>query len=308
VDFLPLGRAESMSSFEAQGYRNEENQMVEARRITPNYFSAMEIPRVRGRDFSDEDGPDSPQVVIVNGALAKQYFGKSDAVGRHVRMSPNGPWATVVGVVGDVRNADPETAVLPQLYTCLWQADTNSAPSNGVYLAVRSVLPKDAVVMSIRSAVRSLDRDLAIADVHTMSELATGATARRRFQTVLLSAFSAIAMSMAVVGVYGLLAFSVRQRTGEIGIRMALGATRMGVVRLVLGEGLALLAGGLTIGLVAALGSTRLLSKFLYEVPPIDPLTYAIVPLLLLIGTLAAILIPSLRAAGIEPMSALRHE
>jgi hypothetical protein len=110
---------------------------------TPSYFSAMEIPRVRGRGFTDEDGPHLPQVVIVNNALAKKYFGKSDAVGQHVRMSPSGPSATIVGVVGDVRNADPETAVLPQLYTCLWQTDTISAPSNGVYLALRSVLPKN---------------------------------------------------------------------------------------------------------------------------------------------------------------------
>jgi putative ABC transport system permease protein len=268
----------------------------------------MEIPQIQGRDFNDEDVPGHPEEVIVNDSLAKTYFANSPAVGQHVRLSPQGPWITIVGVVGDVRNSGPETAIAPQVYTCLWQSDSISAPANGAYLVVRSVLPKDAVVMSIRLAVKSLDRDLAIADMHTMSELATEVTARRRFQTMLLSVFSVIAMLMAVVGIYGLLAFSVRQRTGEIGIRMALGATRTGVVRLVLGEGLALLAAGLAIGLVAALSLTRLLSRFLYDVPPIDPLTYAIVPFLLLIGTLAASLIPSLRAASIEPMSALRHE
>ena len=134
---------------------------------------------------------------------------------------------TVVGVIGNVRNAGPEAAVEPQLYTCLWQSDRNGAPTNGVYLAVRSALPEDIVVMDIRSAMKSLDNNLAMADVHTMNELATEATARRRFQTLLLSVFSAVAMMMVFVGVYRLLAFAVQQRTGEIGIRMALGSTRM---------------------------------------------------------------------------------
>lgn len=149
---------------------------------------------------------------------------------------------------------------------------------------------------------------LALGSKATLVDLETEATARRRFQTTLLTVFSAIAMLLAVIGVYGLLAFSVRRRTGEIGIRMALGSTRSGVVKLVLREGLALLWAGLGIGLAASLGISRLLSGFLYGVPAIDPLTYALVPFLLLVGTLAACLVPSFRAAGIDPMNALRHE
>ncbi len=141
-----------------------------------------------------------------------------------------------------------------------------------------------------------------------MSDLESEAAARRRFQATLLAVFSFVAMLLAVIGVYGLMAFSVRQRTGEIGLRMALGATRAGVVKLVLREGLTLLAAGLCIGMVTAALLSRLVAGFLYEVPAIDPLTYTLVPLLLLVATIAACVVPSARAAGIDPMSALRHE
>jgi ABC-type antimicrobial peptide transport system permease subunit len=156
--------------------------------------------------------------------------------------------------------------------------------------------------------IERADPDLAVVEVHTMRGLESEVTSRRRFQTVLLTAFSAIAMVLAVIGVYGLLAFSVRQRTGEIGIRMALGSTRKGVLGLVLREGLMLFGAGLGIGIAASVGLTRLVSGFLYGVPAIDPVTYAMVPCLLLVGTVAACLVPGLRAAGIDPMSALRCE
>ena len=140
----------------------------------------------------------------------------------------------------------------------------------------------------IRATVRSLDPDLAVSDIQTMSDSVTAATASRRFQTILLTLFSTIAMFLAVVGVYGLLAYSVKQRTGEIGLRMALGSSKRGVIRLVLREGLGLLGIGLVIGLAAAFAFTRLLARFLYDVPALDPLTFVMVPLLLLIATLAA--------------------
>ncbi len=254
VDLLPLSHSESMNDFEAEGYANEKHQLIETRRVTPQYFSAMGIPLIQGRGFNDEDGPGAPETVIVNESLAKRYFVGSHAVGQHIRLSPQDPWITIVGVIGDVRNIGPETPVALQLYTCLWQTDTINVPATEAYLAVRSVLPEDNVVRSIRSVVTSLDHDLAIADIHTMSELASEATARRRFQTMLLSVFSGIAMLMAVVGIYGLLSFSVQQRTSEIGIRMAVGSTRTRVAWLVLGEGLSLLAAGLAIGLVVDLG------------------------------------------------------
>ena len=289
VNLVPLGRADSMGSFVAQGHPDiYKDQLVEVRSVTPEYFSAMGIAQLLGRDFTDEDGPGEPQVVIVNEALAKKYFGSTDVVGQHIGSSAKGPWSTIMGVVGDVRNGGPEADVIPQVYECLWQSDSERWPSTGSYLAVRSVLPEDVVVMDMRAVMKRLDPNLAIADIRTMKEMESMATARRRFQTVLLSVFSGIAMLVALVGVYGLLAFMVRQRAGEIGIRMALGATRMRVARLVLREGMVLLGAGLAIGLGVALATARLLKSFLFGVPAIDPVTYALVPLLLLVGTVAA--------------------
>jgi putative ABC transport system permease protein len=308
VDSLPLSHSEYLAPIEAQGYPNGKNQLVERRRVSPDYFSAMQIPLIEGQGFTDWDAPGHPVAVVVNEALARKYIGAVDAVGHHIRISPQDPWMTITGVMADVRNMSPETAAAPQMYNSFWQSDTDDAPVNGAYIAVRSLLPEDAMVKEIRAVIRSRDPNLAIADVHTMSDLESEATARRRFQTTLLTVFAVIATVLALIGVYGLLAFSVRQRTGEIGIRMALGSTRTGVINLVLREGLAMLGAGLVIGLAASLGISRLVSGFLFGVPAIDPLTYALVPFVLLVGTLAACLVPSVRAVGIDPIDALRHE
>jgi predicted permease len=308
VDRLPLSDTESLSMFEAQGYPNEKNQLVESRRVTPEYFSAMGIPVLRGRGFTKEDSAGHPVAVIVNHALALKYFGTIDAVGRHLRGSSDEPWRTVVGVIGDVRNMNIEDSAAPQEYTCLWQTDTDLSPMNGAFIAVNASLPADILVKEIRAAIHSADPNLASSDVHTMGDLETEATARRRFQTVLLAIFAGIAMLLAMIGIYGLFAFSVRQRTGEIGIRMALGSSRRGVVALILREAMSLAITGLGIGILAALAMDRLLSKFLYNVSTDDPATFLLVPLILLVGTVLACLVPSLRAAAIEPMEALRHE
>jgi ABC-type antimicrobial peptide transport system permease subunit len=201
-----------------------------------------------------------------------------------------------------------EDSAAPQEYTCLWQTDTDLSPMKGAFIAVNASLPADILMKQIRAAIHSADPNLAFSDVHTMGDLKTEATARRRFQTVLLSIFAGIALLLAMIGIYGLFAFSVRQRTGEIGIRMALGSSRRGAVALILREALLLAMSGLGIGILAALAMDRLLSKFLYNVSTDDPATFLLVPLILLVGTVLACLIPSLRAAAIEPMEALRHE
>jgi predicted permease len=308
VDVIPLSHWEVNTPFEAAGYPNERGQTVELRRVTPEYFSAMQIPLVQGRGFTDDDRPGRPRAVVVNEALARKYFGTVDAVGHQIRQSAQDEWVTVTGVVGDVRTMSREAAAAPQMYLSFWQGDLDTAPVSGADFVVRSVLPADAVIRQMRAVMRNLDPNLALADVRTMNDLESVAAARRRFQATLLAVFSAVAMVLAVIGVYGLIAFSVRQRTGEIGLRMALGATRSGVVKLVLREGLTLLAAGLGIGLAAAAGLSRLLTGFLYQVSAIDPMTYMLVPLLLFVATIAACLVPSARAAGIDPMSALRHE
>jgi predicted permease len=308
VDHLPLSNSESLSTFETQGYPNEKNQLVESRRVTPEYFSAMGISIVRGRGFTDQDTPGHPMDVIINQALARRYFGTVDAVGRHLRTSSEEPWRTIVGVIGDLRNMSVEESAAPQMYTCLWQGDTDGSPMNGAFIAANSSLPSDILVKEIRAVIRSVDPNLAFSDVHTMGDVETEAMARRRFQTALLTVFSGIAMLLAMAGVYGLFAFSVRKRTGEIGIRMALGSTRGDVLGLILREGLALGLAGLGIGLLAAVAIERLLVRFLFQVSVTDPMTFALAGLLLLGATLLACLVPSLRAAAVDPMEALRHE
>jgi ABC-type antimicrobial peptide transport system permease subunit len=204
-------------------------------------------------------------------------------------------------VIGDIRNTSIEGP--------LWQKDSDEDPTvMSAYLAVRSSLPEDSIVPQIRAAVRNLDPHLAIAEVSMMHDRIPQAVARRRFQTTLLTLFSGIAALLAVVGIYGLLAYTVKQRTAEIGIRMALGSSRVRVARLILLEGLSLIGVGLLFGLAAALFCTQLLVAFLYGVPRIDPLTFFLVPTLLIVAALAACLIPSWKASRIEPMTALRHE
>lgn len=306
VNSLPLTDSEAFSTLWVDGYPNHDHQVVEARDITSGYLTAMQTPLLKGRNFTaDEDSPAKHSLVIVNQTFVNKFFPGKDPIGQRLRASPDVPWSTVIGVVQDIRNQSLETAAVPQIYIPFI---SSFPPPNGTDIAVRSSLPKAAVVSSIRAALRSIDPGLAISDVHVMGDFATRATAPRRFQTTLLTLFSAIALFLAVVGVYGLLAYSVRQRTGEIGLRMALGSTRIGIARLVLREGMSLLIAGLSIGMVAALLFARLLRGFLYEIPTLDPLTFALVPVLLIAAVLAACLIPSARAATTDPMIALRHE
>jgi predicted permease len=310
VNELPLSDEESLAVLFVDGYPNTERQLVEERGITQGYLSAMQTPLLQGRDFSDEDVSGHRLVAVVNEAFAKKYFANEDAIGRRIRAGhdESDPWVTVVGVAKDVRYMSLEAAAIPQVYRLFWQVEWNESNIVGAYVAVRSTLPQDAVVAEIGSAVKGIDPSLAVADVHAMSDLVSLATARRRFQTTLLTVFSGTAMLLAMVGVYGLLAYSVRQRTGEIGIRVALGSSKSGVVRLILREGLTLLGVGLVIGMAAALICTRLLTGFLYGVPAVDRATFAVVPILLLVATIAACLIPSFRAAAVDPINALRHE
>jgi predicted permease len=308
INNLPLSHWYTRTTLEAEGYPNEKGQMVELRLVTPGYFSSMRIPLLRGRGFTDNDGPGHPLALVVNEALARRYFGTVDAVGRRLRRGSDEKWIAITGVIGDVRNVNRETAAVPEMYLSFWQGDSDYSPAPGADFTVRSVLPAGVVVSAMRRTMRNIDSNLALADVGTMNDLESRVTASRRFQTTLLTVFSLVAMLLALIGVYGLIAFSVRQRTGEIGVRVALGATRWGVVGLVLREALVLLASGLAIGLACAFGLTRLLERFLYQVSSIDPVTYTLVPLLLLTATVTACIVPSVRAAAIDPVVALRHE
>jgi predicted permease len=302
---LPLSGTESISQFWVDGYTNQKDQLVNDRNITPGYFSAMDIPVVEGRSFSENDAPGHPMVVIVNQAFAQKYFGGRDPIGMVVRGSgPKDPLRTVIGVVGNVRHTNLEMPARAELYEPLWQTNIGGS----AYLVMRSTLPSGSIGTTVRGALRTIDPNLAAGDIQTMGELVSQITSRRRFQTTLVTAFAALAMVLGMVGIFGLLAYSVKQRTAEIGLRIALGASRGRVVLMILRQGALLSGAGLLVGLVGAVGLTRVLASLLFGVSAVDPLTFVLVPILLLFATVVACLIPASKAAKVDPMCTLRYE
>jgi predicted permease len=302
VDEVPLSNSENVTEFWVEGYANRQGQLVEMRNVTPGYFAAMSTPLFEGRFFTEDDMSGRPSVAVVNQTFAKNYLSGRNPIGQRLRArQPDASWKTIVGVVGDMRNLSLEEAAAPQVFEPFWQTDS-------AYIAARSSLPAKELASTVRSTLRMIDPNLAIADIHTMGDLASQATAQRRFQTTLLTAFAVMAMLLGMVGIYGLLAYSVKRRTSEIGVRIALGASRGHVLGMILWQGLKLSFLGLLIGLLGALALTRVLTSWLYGVSALDPLTFAAVLALLLFITVTACLVPARRAASVDPMRCLRYE
>jgi len=262
----------------------------------------MNTPFIAGRDFTDEEASSAARPAIVNQKFVKTYYVNRNPVGGRVTGDNKHPdWHTIVGVVADVRHTGLEEDPQPQLYF-------PSYDFGEAFIAVRSSIPPATVANEIRRTLKSTDSNLAITDVHTMGDLVSTASARRRFQVSLLTAFAAIALLLALVGLYGLMAYSVSRRTREVGIRMALGAQRSDVLLLVLKKAALLLGLGVVSGLIASWFATRILKTFLFGVGEHDPMTIFSVCTLLAICGLIAALMPARRAASVDPMQALRSE
>jgi putative ABC transport system permease protein len=302
VSKLPLSNTEALTMFWVDGYANEKNQIAEWRFATPDYFFAMKIPLVGGRFFTSDDRPGHSPVAIVNQAFASKYFANRNPIGGQIGYSER-TRRTVVGVVGDVRHSSLEAAPQPQVYLPFAEGD-----GWGAFIVAGSALPSQAVISSIRATLKSIDPNLAVGDIHTMGELVSEASARRRFQTSLFTVFAAIALLLALVGLYGLMAYSVSRRTREVGIRMALGAQRADVVLLILKKAAFLIGLGLISGLGCAWIATRALKAFLFGVSEHDPATVLLVCGMLVVCGMLAALVPARRAAAIDPMKALRTE
>jgi predicted permease len=301
VNNLPLSNSEDLRMFAVDGYPNQKSQLAEARWVTPNYFSAMRIPLIAGRLFTVDEKPGA-HTIIINQSFARKYFaGRNPIGGRVSRQDDHTRWNTVVGVIGDVRHTSLEEPAEPQIY----------APDmefGGGYIAVRSTLPPKALAAEIRSTLHAIDPNLATGDIQTMGDLESVASAQRRFQTSLLTVFAAIALFLALVGLYGLMAYSVSLRTREVGIRIALGAQRGDVMLLVFRKAALLLGTGLISGLAASWVATHAVRAFLFGVSEHDPVTMVSICLLLAVCGFAAALIPARSAASIDPMEALRAE
>ncbi|HEX6731759.1 MAG TPA: ABC transporter permease, partial [Pyrinomonadaceae bacterium] len=275
-----------------------------------DYFKTMKIRLVEGRTFEPQDeNPNAMPVVIVNQALAKRFW-QGSPIGRRVNPGFADPkvWCTIVGVVEDTKNAGMDKPAGPELYFQVRQVATRGFLGSNVNFVVRATNDLAPMESSIRNAVRELDSSLPVYNLRSMEELVSRSMVQPRFLALLLAVFSGIALFLAAIGIYGVMAYSVAQRTQEIGVRMALGARPLHVLRLVLGQSLVMLLIGTVIGLVGAFLLTRLMRTLLFEITATDPLTYVSVIGLLAVVALLACYIPARRAAKVDPLIALRYE
>ena len=270
---------------------------------TPRYFQTMEVPLLQGRDFIEQDGGDGPLNLIVSESFARRFWPNENPIGKRFRSGAFDLFGTVVGVVGNVRNAGLENEGGPAFYFSYGRI---GMPSLAV--VVRTVAPPETMTAALRAPIASIDRDLPVYNVRTLDQLVYNAAGQPRFQTTLLSSFSAVALLLATIGVYGVMAYAVAQRTHEIGVRVALGARTRDVLGLVVRQGMTLSLIGVAIGLTLAFGLTRFLRGLLYQVSATDALTFALIPLLLVGVTLLACYVPARRATKVDPLLALRRE
>jgi predicted permease len=274
--------------------------------VSPNYFHVAGIPLLRGRTFNPQDAMSTPRVAIISEALARIYFPGQDPLGQQLTFGfplDKDLNREIVGVVGDVRDTALNQAPGPMMYVPFAQT-----PIWGVVLVTKTPSTADAVSRAIRQKVHEVDRDLPVTDIEWMSEAVDASLGQTRLRTWLLGLFGAMALALAAAGIFGVISYSVSRRTHEFGIRMALGASRHEILRLVLREALRLALAGVAAGIVMALGLTRLISSLLFGVRPRDPVTLIVLPLLLTGIALLAAYLPARRATRVDPMVALRHE
>jgi putative ABC transport system permease protein len=278
--------------------------MAEYRPASQGYFEAIGIPLLRGRSFSQADAADSPWVTVINEAMARAYWTGQDPIGGHLQFGSE-KWRTVVGVVGDVRHDGLDRETKPEMYVPIEQSpNTESSPT----IVIRTALDTAAASAELRDAVAAIDRTIPVDRIQSVEQLISGSVAQPRFRTVILAAFSMLALVMASIGLYGVMNYLVIQRTREFAIRVSMGATRADVLRLVLGRALALIGVGTCVGLAGSMGLVRLIAGLLFATAPLDPLTFAAAPALLAGVALAASYLPASRATRIDPMVALRYE
>jgi predicted permease len=285
-----------------------EMNMAVVYRVEPGYLPALSITLKRGRFFSDQDDERSQPVVVIDEVLAHKYFGDADPIGKRIYQDGQDP-QQIVGVVGHVKqwsiDADDAESLQAQLYEPFRQVQVGWS---GVGVVVRSEGGGSAPFDSIRSVVQRHNKQNVISKPQTMNEVIAESLAQQRFSMILLDAFAVVALLLASLGLYGVISYLVGQRTHELGIRLALGAQRSDVLRLVLGHGMKMALGGVVLGLVAAFGLTRLLAKMLYGVSTTDPWTFVVITLLLTTVALLACIIPARRATKVDPLVALRYE
>jgi predicted permease len=265
----------------------------------------MRVPLLRGRFFTDADREDRPKVIMINEAAARKFWPDEDPIGKHIAVGQGGfnDSAEVIGIVGDIRYGQMVEKPRPDAFISYLQS-----PRWSLVLFVRATGNPTSLTNALRNEVKALNKDLPVYDVKTMYERITDSTSRTRFSTVLLGTFASIALILAAVGIYGVMSWAVTQRTREIGIRIALGADRGSVLRMVLRRGVFVTAAGIALGSLGALWATLVLESLLYEVKAHDPGTFLLLTAVLAGVAVAATLVPAWRATRVDPLTALRVE
>ncbi len=277
------------------------------RAITPEYFRTMSIPLLGGREFTRQDDRNAPPVVIINRSMAQQFFSGEDPIGKRIRFGEqDAPWYSIVGIVGDVKHMGLDAQEGAAFYQPYDQKQFSFL--RWMTLVMRTDSEPTGVIAAVRSQVQAVDKDQPVYDIATLEQLLSTSVAKPRFYTALLGSFALLALVLASVGIYGVMSFSVNRRRRELGIRLALGADRRDIFKLVVARGLLLTLTGVGIGMVASFALTRVMSSLLFGVTATDPLTFIAIPLILTGVALAACFIPARRATNVDPMVALRHE
>jgi len=308
ISFLPLGGGENLALFTVEGSPSAPGQepTAERRVVTPGYFAAMGVALRSGRTFTAEDNQSQPPVVVINETMARRFFGGENPVGRRLKLAGvdnDSPGRAIVGVVRDVKSQSLEAETRPQLYLPLPQWSRNEM---SVVLRVEG--DPLGMVSAARAETKALDPFLPLAKVRTIPQILAAATGVRRLNATLLALFAGAALLLTVVGLYGVITHLVGRRVREMGVRMALGAGRGHILRLILAQGMKPVAVGGAIGIVASIALTRLMKTLLFGVSASDPLTFVVIALLLTLVALLACYIPARRATKVDPMVALRYE
>jgi putative ABC transport system permease protein len=304
VNLLPTAGSSSTDGFAVEGDMPlfQAKASAEIHMTSPQYLDVMGIPLLQGRFISERDNETSPPVMVVNQTLARRFFGNQSPLGTRIQLGKT--WRTVIGIVSDVKHRGIAAENSPEIYVPYQQYQGFSR----MVLAVRTQTDPPAMVAAVKQSIRTVDKDLAFTHVRTMASILSGSTATNRLMMGLMSFFAVVAMLLAVMGIYGVVSYSVSLRTREIGIRMALGAHQRDVLRMVIRDGMVLTVIGMIIGLLGAFALTRFMSSLLYNLSTTDPLTFAGVSLLLAGVAVLACYVPALRAARVDPIVALRHE
>jgi putative ABC transport system permease protein len=305
VNSPPLSGRRNIDIFPIEGHPEPKGisdaPLADFRLISPDYFRMMGIPMLQGRGFTEGDAQNTAKVTIVSQAFATKFGAGENMLGKRLRVGND--WHTVIGVVSDIRQSGLDEAAAPHVYVSYNQAGPTRAG-----LLVRTTTDPLSLVAAVRGQIQAVDRDQPIYNVNTMSAMIAAAVAPRRLNLVLLGSFAALALALAAVGIYGVMANLVTQRTGEIGLRMALGAQQVDVLRLVIGRGLRLTLVGMAVGLGASFALMRLMASLLFGVSANDPFTFAAITVLLLLVALLACYMPARRATKVDPLVALRYE